>query len=131
MGSPEPLEMAFAAALARRPGPPPGSSMLLRGEAGGTEQGVRIAFQLRVGTDGRILAAGFHAWACPHLLAACETLASGWLPGLPVAALAEPDWGDRLAALAIPAEKAGRLLVLADALRNCSRDWDTSRLDPS
>ena len=111
----------------RRPcnaGPVAGSGgRVVRGAAGTGAQGLRIVFEARL-EGASIVAMGFSALACPHLIAACSrttellsgaTLATAW-EFAPLSLVEE---------LGIPAEKRGRLLVLEDALRRCLAAWDT------
>jgi len=108
---------------------PPASSVLARGEAGDEEAGTRVVFTARV-RDGRV--AGLRAWVfgCPHTRAACDRVVQQ-LTGAPVAALGQLDPRELGADLEIPAEKAGRLLIIQDALRNCLADWDNGPLKPA
>jgi len=89
----------------------------LRGAAGSCEQGVLIQVGADVAT-GRLHKVGFRAFACPHIIAGCDLLAEQ-LEGQPVEALLEPALLDALKKLEIPAEKAGKILILQDALQDC------------
>lgn len=85
------------------------------GEAGAEGLGTRVRFQFDV-QDGRVRSIRFRAYGCPWTLATCEWLAER-LEGRewPVTGLGEPtDWA---AALTIPLERLGRLLVVEDALK--------------
>lgn len=113
----------------------PGPGQALRGEAGSAEEGLKVRFEARVapvgeGSGHQLVAVAWRAWGCPHSLAALS-LAADWLLGRPPQDLAavEPAWLAR--ELDIPATKAGRLLVIQDALRNCLADWENSRLPVS
>ena len=90
----------------------PGSD-INRGVAGDRDQGTRVQFDVQV-ADGRIQAARFQAFACPHTIAVCAFVASV-AEGTP----ARPALPESLEALmrrfAIPAEKRGRLLLIEDA----------------
>jgi hypothetical protein len=69
------------------------------------------------------------AWVygCPHTMAACDHVLQQ-LTGGTAAGLATLDPLALAAALDIPVEKTGRLLIIQDALRNCLADWDNDRL---
>jgi len=69
---------------------------------------------------------GFRAFGCPYLIAACSR-ATEQLTGAPATALGPLDLAALATELKLPAEKLGSLLILQDALRNCFRDWDTTR----
>jgi hypothetical protein len=85
----------------------------VHGEAGREARGTRVRFALRL-RDGRVLAARYQAYGCPHTLAVCEWLAQELEAGR-VALLEGPeDWSRRLG---VPMVKLGRLLVVEDALR--------------
>jgi NifU-like protein involved in Fe-S cluster formation len=80
------------------------------------DRGVWVTIAVRV-QDGKVREARFHAWGCPHFIAACE-LATARLEGRPLvqAAAVEPIALARK--LDAPPEKLGRLLVIEDALRD-------------
>jgi NifU-like protein involved in Fe-S cluster formation len=92
-----------------------GDGQVASGEAGSEALGTHVRFELRV-DDGLVTEARFQAFGCPHTIAAASWLAEH-LPGrslespmpIPILELA------RL--LEVPTEKAGRLLVVEDALR--------------
>ena len=71
-----------------------------------------------------MLVAMFLAYGCPHTIAACSWMTEK-LSGVPVGELVNfaPDWVTD--ELNIPVEKAGKLLILQDALRKCFDDWKT------
>lgn len=124
---------AVAGLRARAPGwsaPDPGlpapGDRLATGEAGSEEAGTRVVFTARVRAG---LVAGLDArvYGCPHTRAACDE-ALRRLRGAPVADLGSLAPGDLGAAADMPPAKAGRLLVIQDALRNCLADWDNGRL---
>lgn len=90
-------------------------------------EGAWIVFHARI-ADERIAELTFHAYGCPHLIAACDRtveLLSGQSPRCAFGF----DLHRVMDELDIPVEKLGRLLVLQDALRNCFRDWDTTQPD--
>ena len=70
--------------------------------------------------DGRIEALRFRAYACPHVIAACEAFCRGW-EGRPVADLGGFAATDIIGDLSVPVEKTGRILVLEDAVRALGR----------
>jgi NifU-like protein involved in Fe-S cluster formation len=110
---------AHAGILAGRDG------RLLCGEAGTMAEGTWVVFHARVDGE-RVTALSFQAYACPHVIAACSRTTE-LLTGAAVAQAADFDPATLMAELEIPVEKRGRLLILEDALRNCFRDWDTTR----
>ena len=73
---------------------------------------IRLSAGIRGGT---IRAATFRAWGCPHLIAAVD-LACEQMTGRPVQSLENLDLDHITKELCIPAEKAGRILLLEDAL---------------
>jgi NifU-like protein involved in Fe-S cluster formation len=91
------------------------------GRAGDREQGAAVELFLQV-ESGRILAARFEAFGCPHLLAAASWLVET-LPGFDQARLAAWDWQQVAMALQVPAARFGRLLTLQDAARDAGRNW--------
>lgn len=76
--------------------------------------GARVALAAGV-RGGTIAAMTFRAWGCPHLIAtldrACEIL-----QGQPVSNLEKCDLSNITEELAVPTEKAGRILLVEDAL---------------
>ncbi len=102
--------------------PPAGAPDWYRGEGGGLERGTWIVIHARL-VAGLVRELRFQAFACPHVVAACS-LAAEQLAGAPAARLATFRHAEVAEPLAIPAEKAGRLLVLEDALRNCFQAWE-------
>lgn len=83
-------------------------------EASESDQGARICLAAGI-RDGTLEAATFRAWGCPHLIAAAD-LACEQLTGRPVQSLENFDLAHITQELCIPAEKAGRILLLEDAL---------------
>lgn len=91
------------------------------GRAGSAKAGALIELSLNV-VQGRVAQARFRAFGCPHTIAAASRLA-GAIEGLSVDALEGFDVQALAAQLDLPAEKLGRLLILADALAGCIADW--------
>ncbi|MGA9369744.1 MAG: aminotransferase class V-fold PLP-dependent enzyme, partial [Steroidobacteraceae bacterium] len=91
------------------------------GEAGGPGREVWVRFRLQV-ADGVVKSVLFKAYGCPHTLQVVAWVAervrgrgrANLAPGAPA------EWAE---ALAVPAEKLGRLLVVEDALADCARHW--------
>jgi len=65
--------------------------------------------------DGTIAAMAYRIWGCPHLIAALELVCTT-LEGQPVAGLENFDSADITQELSVPVAKAGRILLLEDAL---------------
>ncbi len=82
------------------------------GEAGREQRGTRVRFVLDV-TEGKISAARFGAYGCPHTLAACEWLCRELESGRHGSMGRASDW---CRTLSVPIVKLGRLLVVEDAL---------------
>jgi len=89
---------------------------IIRGEAGSVAQGTCICVTADL-ADGQLQNVGFRVYACPHIIAACNRAAE-LLEGAPVAALQEMDMEKLQQEFEIPVEKAGKLLILKDALFN-------------
>lgn len=104
--------------FARLPGAealPPGRGIQVTGEAVAIDRGAWVRFDARI-EAGRIVECVFHAWGCPHTLAAAASVAAE----VGTRAVTGGNWVDaaRLAReLEAPAEKMGRMLVVEDALR--------------
>jgi hypothetical protein len=107
----------------------PAGTVLARGEAGSEDAGTRVAFAARV-RAGRVARLEARVFGCPHTRAACDR-AVQLLTGAPVADLGRLEPRQLGADLGIPPEKAGRLLIIQDALRNCLADWDNGELKPA
>jgi len=90
-----------------RPASPRGQ--VFSGMAGSVERGTVIDFW--VGLSDK-------KYACPHIIAACSLMADH-LEGQPAERLTDPGLPDVLKELEIPVEKAGKILILQDALRAC------------
>ena len=82
-------------------------------------QGIRLQLAARH-AGGRIEALRFRAYACPHVIAACEAFCRGW-EGREVADLGSFAATDIIDDLSVPVEKTGRILVLEDAVRALGR----------
>jgi NifU-like protein involved in Fe-S cluster formation len=91
--------------------------VMLRGEAGSVEQGTWVCVSADV-VAGRLENMGFRAFACPHIIAACNRAAE-MLEGAPVQALQDLQLNKLQQEFEIPVEKAGKLLILKDAFANC------------
>jgi NifU-like protein involved in Fe-S cluster formation len=96
------------------------------GSAGRRALGAEIRFEARI-EDDRIAEIVFRAYGCPHTIAACS-LACERLEGAPVQALGELEPAELAAALAVPVDKTGRLLLVQDALHHCLQAWENSGL---
>lgn len=79
-----------------------------------SDKGARIAVTAGI-RDGTIAAIRFRAWGCPHLIAALDR-ACELLQDKPVANLERCDLSNITEELSVPPEKAGRILLLEDAL---------------
>jgi len=97
-------------------------TLLVRGEAGSMEVGTWVVFTARI-RDARVIRLDAQVYGCPHTQAACDRVVQLLTGGnrLELGNLEPLALG---AALNIPAEKTGRLLIIQDALRNCLADWD-------
>jgi hypothetical protein len=76
---------------------------------------------------GRLGGVAFRLSACPDVRRTCRALAPR-LAGQPVTALGAIDVLALGRDLGVPVEKAGRLLIVQDALRNCLADWENGEL---
>jgi hypothetical protein len=97
-------------------------TLCVRGEAGSVEAGTWVVFTARV-RGARVIRLDAQVYGCPHTQAACDRVVQLLTGGN------RPELGnlELLAlgrALNIPAERATRLLIIQDALRNCLADWD-------
>lgn len=93
-------------------------------EVSESDEGARI--QVSAGLrDGAIAAAAFRAWGCPHLVAAADLVCER-LTGQPVRSLENYDLAHITRELCIPAEKAGRILLLEDALATLWEQCDSA-----
>lgn len=94
---------------------------VITAQAGQREQGAEFVVSARIAGE-RIAAARFEVYGCPHCIATASWL-SERLVGLTLADLEAWSWREAVAALQIPPEKRGRLLILEDALRALAEAW--------
>lgn len=89
------------------------------GAAGDPAKGAWVGFVLRV--DGqRISSLKFQVFGCPQLVAACAYVAEQ-LQDCELTAIDRLDTAELMLSLQIPTEKAGKILMLHDALIRCRR----------
>lgn len=96
-----------------------GAPGVVYGEAEDRALNVWVRFYVQV-LDGRVAAARFQAFGCPHTVAAAGWAAE-WLAGRGARALTEMDVPECARALDMPVEKMGKLLRVEDALLACWR----------
>lgn len=94
---------------------------VIHGAAGDTAQGVRFALSAKV-ADEHIEALRFESYGCPHCIAAGSWLTER-LRGAACSDLDTWSWREAAAALDVPPEKRGRLLILEDAVRALAASW--------
>jgi len=87
--------------------------------ASSSDRGMTVVLAVGI-SDGIIVEMRFRAWACPHLIAAAQTLCAERENG-PTSGLRHFDVNGMLQQLAIPIEKTGRVLLLEDALHSLCR----------
>jgi cysteine desulfurase len=101
----------------------PGSGSVLTGEAGGPGRDTWVRFHLLIDESGDkanvVKGARFQAYGCPHTLAVAAWLVRQ-LPGRSLDALVPGSPVEWARVHQVPVEKLGRLLVVEDALLNCS-----------
>jgi len=97
---------------------------VIRGVAGSVAQGTMFVLTARIASE-RIEAVRFEAYGCPHCIAAGSWLTER-LVGLTEPELRQWRWRAADQALAFPAEKRGRLLILEDAVKALSDAWRTA-----
>jgi NifU-like protein involved in Fe-S cluster formation len=97
----------------------------IHGAAGSEQCGTSIVFAADL-RDERLHKLGFRAFACPHIIAACNRVAER-LEGGPAQALGELRIDELQAEFDIPVEKAGKLLILEDAVRACYRNYQARK----
>jgi NifU-like protein involved in Fe-S cluster formation len=91
------------------------------GHAGSPEQGAQFKLTARV-VEGRIAAARFQVFGCPHCVAAGSILTE-ILVGKDENFLRTWSWRDLAAQLQLPTTKRGRFLILEDVVRAMADDW--------
>lgn len=118
--------MEYAPEVRRRLGSPGRSGLLdpsgrgrASGEAEDRSLNVWVRFEVQ-SVDGSVRAVRFQAYGCPHFIAAADWVAEQ-LEGRPTRSLGEPGIRSAQAALDVPTEKLGKLLVIEDALAACLR----------
>jgi NifU-like protein involved in Fe-S cluster formation len=84
------------------------------GRAGDVAKGIDMQFWIKFAL-GRIQATSFLAFGCPHVIAAGSWWAQR-IRGLSIEDAKRVTWQEVEQALAIPAEKRGKLLVIEDAI---------------
>ena len=94
-----------------------GTPSVAEGRAGSRKRGVAVQLQCQV-RDQKIMAARFLAWGCPHSIAAASWVAET-LTGLSLEEASGISATDIVAALQVPVDKLGSILVLEDALAAC------------
>ncbi len=88
--------------------------LTLVAEVSESDNGAHIV--ISAGIRGGIIAAmAYRVWGCPHLIATLEHVCSTF-EGQPVATLENFESADITQELSVPVEKAGRILLLEDAL---------------
>jgi NifU-like protein involved in Fe-S cluster formation len=99
-----------------------GAGVICTGEAGRAAEGTRVRFSLRL-SGTRVEQVRYRAYGCPFTLAACEWLArqlterqlsEASAQAISAAVGTPAEWA---AALGVPPQRLGRLLVVEDALR--------------
>jgi NifU-like protein involved in Fe-S cluster formation len=86
---------------------------VFRGNAGDREHGTWVQFDLKA-DSGRVLAARFLAFGCPHVIAVSAWLAEQ-AAGRPLEAVLPESVQTLRERFAIPLQKLGRLLIIEDA----------------
>jgi NifU-like protein involved in Fe-S cluster formation len=82
--------------------------------ASSSDRGARVDLSIGV-SEGTIVEMRYRALACPHLIAAAETLCAN-RENEPLSALQHFDTNELMQLLSIPVEKTGELLLLEDAV---------------
>jgi nitrogen fixation NifU-like protein len=96
---------------------------VIAASAGRSDQGATFYLSAQV-LDGVIKAVRFESYGCPHCIAAASWLTER-LTGATLEDLQHWDWRDAAKALDVPPEKAGRLLILEDAVKRLAEAWRT------
>ena len=86
---------------------------VFRGAAGDRERGTWVQFDLQV-RQGKVRAARFLAFACPHSIAVCAWLTETAL-GKPLQRNLAESAQELRRRFEVPVEKTGRLLIIEDA----------------
>ena len=94
-----------------------GSLSVVEGRAGSSKRGVAVQLQCQLQGQ-KIKAVRFLAWGCPHSIAAASWLAET-LTGLSLDEASGVNAMQIAAALEVPTDKLGSILVLEDALAAC------------
>lgn len=94
-----------------------GSPSVAEGRAGSRKRGVAVQLQCQI-RDQKIVAARFLAWGCPHSIAAASWLAET-LTGMSLDEASAISAMQIVAALGVPIDKLGSILVVEDALAAC------------
>jgi len=84
-------------------------------EVSADSQGVRLCLAASVADD-IIRCLRFRAWGCPHFIAGAEAFCADF-EGRPINDLAGFSASQLMESLPVPVEKAGRILVLEDAVQ--------------
>ncbi|MEC9375523.1 MAG: hypothetical protein VYA80_04035 [Pseudomonadota bacterium] len=92
-----------------------------RGQACRDDLGTKIALSASLNSRNKFCQLSCRAFACPHIIAACNWLIES-LEDQPVKALDDIDWNYLQEMLDIPTEKAGKLLILKDAIIDLRSD---------
>lgn len=90
---------------------------MAEGRAGSRKRGVAVQLQCQL-RDQKIMAARFLAWGCPYSIAAASWLAET-LTGMSLDEASGISAMQIVAALEVPVDKLGSILVLEDALAAC------------
>jgi hypothetical protein len=109
--------------------PPAAIGSTIYGEAGSMAQGAWICISSDI-RDDILRNTGFRVFACPHIIAGCNWLA-GQLEGKACESLLEVSPEALRAKFDIPVEKAGKLLILQDALQSCYANYAAYRAQES
>ena len=96
---------------------PHGSVRVASGQAEDKSLNVWVCFQVEI-SGKTVRSARFEAYGCPHFIAAADWMAER-VEGGSTRALGEAHALAARAALDVPTEKLGKLLVLEDALAAC------------